>query len=368
MEILEAQRDLALTAVERRAVERRILAAQKEYERQLLQATIDSPNTRPLDRELARASLGTIDQRYGQREAGINRNVRDELIGTAPEGSETAHMQDLDRLREQQEERLAIVDEARALEIISAEEHARRRVEIERATQEEIRALELNRQLLSIQAAQSAADALAQVAEQLGGRQSRAYRALFAVSKAFAIAQAVMQIQVAFANAMAIPFPANIPAIAQVVSLGASIVGNIASITAQFDTGGWTGSGDRRKAAGIVHNEEFVVRAGPAARHRPLLETINAGRDPTARLRSAGAASGGLAGGGGSGGMSVAVHNHAPGVDHEVHQIGPNEIEIIARKVVQKDAPGVVAADMARPNSKTAKAVQRTTTARPRRQ
>lgn len=45
-----------------------------------------------------------------------------------------------------------------------------------------------------------------------------------------------------------------------------------------YDTGGWTG-GQRGKAAGIVHGEEFVVKAGPAARHRGMLEAINAGGD-----------------------------------------------------------------------------------------
>lgn len=45
-----------------------------------------------------------------------------------------------------------------------------------------------------------------------------------------------------------------------------------------FDTGGFTGSGDRSKVAGVVHNEEFVVRAGPAEQYRPMLEAMNAGR------------------------------------------------------------------------------------------
>lgn len=42
-----------------------------------------------------------------------------------------------------------------------------------------------------------------------------------------------------------------------------------------FATGGWTGSGRRDGISGVVHNEEFVVRAGPAAQYRPVLEAIN---------------------------------------------------------------------------------------------
>lgn len=45
-----------------------------------------------------------------------------------------------------------------------------------------------------------------------------------------------------------------------------------------FDSGGWTGNGARSAAAGIVHGQEFVVKAGPAARHRPLLEAMNQNR------------------------------------------------------------------------------------------
>ena len=47
-----------------------------------------------------------------------------------------------------------------------------------------------------------------------------------------------------------------------------------------FDKGGWTGNGGRLEPAGIVHKEEFVVKKGPAAKFRPLLEEINRGRDP----------------------------------------------------------------------------------------
>lgn len=44
----------------------------------------------------------------------------------------------------------------------------------------------------------------------------------------------------------------------------------------RFDTGGWTG-GRAGQPAGIVHGEEFVVKAGPAAANRSALEAMNAG-------------------------------------------------------------------------------------------
>lgn len=46
-----------------------------------------------------------------------------------------------------------------------------------------------------------------------------------------------------------------------------------------FDLGGYTGNIGRRKIAGVVHGEEFVMNADATARNRPILEAMNAGRD-----------------------------------------------------------------------------------------
>ena len=62
------------------------------------------------------------------------------------------------------------------------------------------------------------------------GEQSGAYKALFAISKGFAIANAALQLQTAIANASALPWPANFPAIAQAVALGGQIASNIAGV------------------------------------------------------------------------------------------------------------------------------------------
>ena len=64
-----------------------------------------------------------------------------------------------------------------------------------------------------------------------GGEASNAYKALFAVSKGFAIANAALQLQTSIANASALPWPANLGAITLAVSQGAAIASNIASLT-----------------------------------------------------------------------------------------------------------------------------------------
>jgi tape measure domain-containing protein len=65
----------------------------------------------------------------------------------------------------------------------------------------------------------------------IGGEQSAAYKLMFAAQKGFAIAQSIMAIQTGIANAMALPFPANLGAAATVAAESASIIANIQAVT-----------------------------------------------------------------------------------------------------------------------------------------
>lgn len=59
------------------------------------------------------------------------------------------------------------------------------------------------------------------------GESSAAYKTLFAASKAFSIAQATMNMVMAISNAAALPWPANIPAIAVATAQGANLISQI---------------------------------------------------------------------------------------------------------------------------------------------
>lgn len=72
---------------------------------------------------------------------------------------------------------------------------------------------------------------MADLAGAFAGEQSGAYKALFAISKGFAIANAALQLQTAIANASALPFPANLGAIGQAVTLGGQIASSIAGVS-----------------------------------------------------------------------------------------------------------------------------------------
>lgn len=92
------------------------------------------------------------------------------------------------------------------------------------------------------------------------GEQSAMYKAAFVTQKAFAIAQAALQLPMAMGQAMAgLPFPTNLAAVAQVIGLMASITSSITSAAAVgFASGGYTGPGGKYQPAGIVHKGEYV--------------------------------------------------------------------------------------------------------------
>ena len=110
------------------------------------------------------------------------------------------------------------------------------------------------------------------------GEQSTAFKIMFAAEKAFAIARSVIAIQTGIAQASALPFPANLGAMATVAAQTASIVANIKSvIDTGFKDGGYTGNYGTSQVAGVVHGKEFVVNAEGTRRNRAALEAMNSG-------------------------------------------------------------------------------------------
>jgi tape measure domain-containing protein len=122
----------------------------------------------------------------------------------------------------------------------------------------------------------------------------------------------------------------------------------IASL-AGFAGGGYTGDFPANDVAGLVHGREFVVNAQATARNRQLLESINSGGPSRA------------------GPMQVTVINQAGGVEHDVRQVDEGHIEIIARRVLAREGPDVIAQDLLSPHGRTSRALSASTTAQRRR-
>jgi tape measure domain-containing protein len=83
--------------------------------------------------------------------------------------------------------------------------------------------------------------AFANLAKNMAGESSKAYKVLFGISKAFAIADGMMKVQQAILNAASsAPWPANLAAMASVASAVGGLVNTIASVnfSGAYDEGG----------------------------------------------------------------------------------------------------------------------------------
>jgi len=218
-----------------------------------------------------------------------------------------------------------------------------------------------------IQSAQSIAESLLDIARNSVGEQSGIYKALFVASKAFAIADASIKGGQALAQALSLPFPANLGAIATVAASVASIVQNIQGIALNLADGGFvSGAGGPRSDSipANLSNGEFVVNAAGTARNRALLEAINSG-STVSRTRQATSEQAAIAAGGGRSRVTVQQH---PGVAIETREDSrTGDMEIIATRVLEQHGDRVFAAALDKPNSRSRKSLNRNTTARPRR-
>lgn len=119
----------------------------------------------------------------------------------------------------------------------------------------------------------------------LVGLQYSGNKKIAAVGKAAAIYQATIDGIAAVQSALkSLPFPLNLAAAGVMTALTAANVAQIAGVKG-FKGGGWTGNGATDQISGVTHGQEFVVKAGPAAANRAMLEAMNAGQpvQPPAR-------------------------------------------------------------------------------------
>lgn len=138
-----------------------------------------------------------------------------------------------------------------------------------------VKDLETRRQLGMLDDAEVAYDGILSITKDFAGEQSGIYKVMFAASKAFAIADAVVKIQQGIAAASAQPWPLNLAAIASTISATASIVSTINSTRMQlsgaYDKGGMIPAGK----VGLVGEIGPELVKGPA---------IVTGRERTAQL------------------------------------------------------------------------------------
>lgn len=127
------------------------------------------------------------------------------------------------RLQFELETKSALLLEAAERDRANEEIYAAARVALEDQTASAITAIRVQQYAAFAGTLGSAANAVASFA----GKQNAAYKAMFAASKAFAIAESVIKIQQGIAGAASLPYPANLVAIGTVIAATSSILSTI---------------------------------------------------------------------------------------------------------------------------------------------
>lgn len=240
------------------------------------------------------------------------------------------------------------IDELRQQDLLSEQQAADAKAQIDRAINEE-----------RLNAADQFFGNLATLSESKN-------KTLAAIGKAAAVAQATIDGILAVQKTLAtIPPPYSF---ALAASIGAATAVNIAKITGiGFEGGGFTGPGARNQPAGIVHAGEVVFSQDDVRRW--------GGPGVVDRMRRRGYARGGIVGTPAApllgppqgGGMKITIKQQ-PGV--AVEQVGLSRDEVVfeARRVLHTEGAGVIATNIRNPNGAVAKANRDTIKAGRRRQ
>lgn len=136
---------------------------------------------------------------------------------------------------------------------------------------------------------------MTQMIKDAKGENSKTFKAMFLAQQSMAIAQQIINTELAAGATTAQTGIFGLPAAAVIRGIGYASVGLIAAQTiAGFETGGYTGSGGRKDVAGVVHGQEYVLNAAATKRVGVgTLDAINSGK--------------GL-GGGGGGDVTITQH------------------------------------------------------------
>lgn len=170
---------------------------------------------------------------------------------------------------------LSMLDKFRAERAEHTEEWDAEERAIKEQHEAELQRIETARNMLALTSAEGMFGSLAEIARVAAGENSKTYKAMFALEKAAAIARSAVAIQTGIAMAAAVPWPANLAAMASVAASTASIIGNIQSIGMAHDgidsvpkTGTW-----------LLEKGERVTTERTSAKLDRTLDEIRAGRN-----------------------------------------------------------------------------------------
>ncbi|KAA0015505.1 hypothetical protein F0A16_20680 [Salinicola corii] len=172
-------------------------------------------------------------------------------------------------------ERIAMYEDFKSAEADKAAEYGAVIEDLERQRATQLQQIDAQTQQARLAGYSDLFGNIADVTKTFAGEQSGLYKTMFAASKAFAIANSIVKIQSAIADASAAgPFPANLAAMATVAAQTASIVSTISStgLTGQAHEG----IDNTRAGTWLLEDNERVVDKRTNADLKQYLNRANA--------------------------------------------------------------------------------------------
>lgn len=248
----------------------------------------------------------------------------------------------MDQIAQQEAQRLAVLEQARQQDLVNEQQYQQLKTQIQQSGEQQRNDLLTANNAMLLGATSDLFGGLADTLKQSQGEQSGIYKAMFAASKAFAIAQASVLLWQNVSKAMAVGFPQNIPFIAAAFAQGTSILGSLSSIAATgFATGGYitgAGTGTSDSIPARLSAGEYVMPAQQTRQYRNELAAMRAGT---------------YSGQGQGNGMTVQVANY--GNDKvTTQQLDEDRVRLI----IGEEVPRINAAEFNNPYSQTNKGLK----------
>ena len=302
-----------------------LIVQQAVQARQAIQDREDSERLKRID-ETDKEALDRLRRNAAERDAVLQQMADEMDAQNAGKAAKSAQGQQfaagvitgadpIAALQAELEAKSAMLAEYAAGDQANLELYAQARVALEQQTADRIS--EIVKRNGDQQAAQNATTlqnfgalfgSVADLTKSYAGEQSSTYRAMFAVSKAFSIAQSIVAIQAGIAQAAANPWPTNLAAMASVAASTAGIISTIQS--ANFgggrQYGGPVSSGSLYRVNETGRPEMFTAANGS----QYMMPTASGNVTPADQV----------GGGGGAVQWQVIINNAPPGTTASVDQ------------------------------------------------
>lgn len=249
----------------------------------------------------------------------------------------------LNAVDQQEAQRVATITQWRAQfradDLAAEQQYQDMKTQIQQAGEQQRNDIMMANNAMLLSASGDFLGGMADLLKNAQGEQSGIYKAMFAASKAFAIASATVSLWQNVSKAMSVGFPMNIPFIAGALAQGTSILSSLSSVQAAgFAQGGYVsgmGTGTSDSIPARLSNGEYVMPARQTRQYRNELAAMRAGS---------------YNGGSGSN-MNVKVDNYG-GERVQVQQLTADDVRII----VGQEVPRVNEREFNNPYSRTNRA------------